>query len=110
MGARAVGHAGRRDALRQRDELRCAAGPLALRPFESTPRTFKFTEIVLPDSGYVLGVDSNGRNAQSQKMNPPAHSMSGLRLATTQRETMRATASGLLLEMRNNPGQVRPAV
>jgi len=75
-----------------------------------TPRTFKFTEIVTPDSGYVLGVDSNGRNAQSQKMNPPAHSMSGLRLATTQREALRATASGLLLEMRNNPGQVRPAV
>src|SRR5436853_1298002 len=50
-----------------------------------TPRTFKFSEVVTPDSGYVLGVDSNGRNAQSQKMNPPAHSMSGLRLATTQR-------------------------
>ena len=31
MGARAVGHAGRRDALRQRDELRCAAGPFAAR-------------------------------------------------------------------------------
>ena len=73
------------------------------------PRTFKFTEIVTPDSGYVLGVDSNGRNAQSQKMNPPAHSMSGLRLATTQREALRGTATGLLLAMRNSPDQVRPA-
>src|SRR5436190_23091626 len=47
------------------------------------PRTYKFSEIVMPDAGYVLGVDSTGRNAQSQKMNPPAHSMSGARLATT---------------------------
>ena len=37
------------------------------------PRTFKFSEVVTPDAGYVLGVDSNGRNAQSQKMTPPAH-------------------------------------
>src|SRR5207248_2470195 len=51
-----------------------------------TPRTFKYSEIVTPESGYVLGVDSNGRNAQSQQMNPPAHAMSGLRLAATQRE------------------------
>ena len=75
-----------------------------------TPRTFKFSEVVTGDSGYVLGVDSNGRNAQSQKMNPPAHSMSGLRLATSQREGQRSTVSGLLLAMRNNPTQVRPAV
>ena len=74
------------------------------------PRTFKFSEVTLADSGYVLGVDSNGRNAQSQKMNPPAHSMSGLRLATAQREGLRAAVSGLLLAMRNNPTQVRPAV
>ena len=30
------------------------------------PRTFKFSEVVTPDAGFVLGVDSNGRNAQSQ--------------------------------------------
>ncbi|HZE59807.1 MAG TPA: MBL fold metallo-hydrolase [Burkholderiales bacterium] len=75
-----------------------------------TPRTFKFTEIVTPDSGYVLGVDSNSRNAQDQKMNPPAHSMSSLRLAATQREALRGTVSGLLVAMRANPSQVRPAV
>ena len=75
-----------------------------------TPRTFKFSELTVADSGYVLGVDSNSRNAQSQKMNPPAHSMSGLRLATTQREGLRAAVSGLLLAMRNNPTQVRPSV
>jgi len=73
------------------------------------PRTFKFTEVVTPEAGYVLGVDSNGRNAQSQKMNPPAHSMSGLRLATTQREGLRNNSSVLMLEMRNNPDRVRPA-
>jgi len=74
------------------------------------PRTYKFSEIVMPDAGYVLGVDSTGRNAQSQKMNPPAHSMSGARLATTQREELRGTVSGLLLAMRANPTQVRPSV
>ena len=74
-----------------------------------TPRTFKFTEVVYPDAGYVLGVDTNGRNAQSQKMNPPAHSMSGLRLATTQREALRGTVSRLLGEMRANPKELRPA-
>lgn len=75
-----------------------------------SPRTFKFTEIVTPDAGYVLGVDSNGRNAQSQKMNPPGHSMSGYRLGASQRESLRATATGLLLQMYNNPQQVRPAL
>jgi len=74
-----------------------------------TPRTFKFTEVVRADAGYVLGVDSNGRNAQSQKMNPPAHAMSGLRLATAQREGLRGTVSGLLLAMRANPQDLRPA-
>src|SRR5437588_7878678 len=40
-----------------------------------TPRTYKYSEIVTPEAGFVLGIDSQGRNAQSQKMNPPAHSM-----------------------------------
>ena len=75
-----------------------------------TPRTFKFTEIVMPEAGYVLGVDSGSRNAQDQKMNPPAHSMSSLRVAASQREALRGSVSGLLLAMHNNPTQVRPAV
>jgi glyoxylase-like metal-dependent hydrolase (beta-lactamase superfamily II) len=75
-----------------------------------SPRTFKFTEIVTPDAGYVLGIDSNGRNAQSQKMTPPAHSMSGARLTTTQRESLRASASALLSQMHKNPNGVRPAL
>src|SRR5436853_2177503 len=75
-----------------------------------TPRTFKFSEVTMADSGYVLGVDSNSRNAQSQQMNPPAHSMSSLRLAAAQREGQRSSVSGLLLAMRNNPTQVRPAL
>src|SRR5690349_14900608 len=75
-----------------------------------TPRTFKFSEVLLPDPGYVLGVDSHSRNAQSQKMNPPAHSMSGLRVATSQREAQRSSVSGVLLAMRSNPTQVRPSI
>lgn len=75
-----------------------------------SPRTFKFTEVLTPDAGYVLGVDSNGRNAQSQKMNPPAHSMSGLRLTTTQRESLRGSATALLSQMHANPANVRPAL
>ena len=73
------------------------------------PRTFKFSEVVTPDAGYVLGVDSNGRNAQSQKMNPPAHAMSGLRLATAQREGFRGTLTGLLLAMSRDPQKLMPS-
>ncbi|MGQ0655265.1 MAG: MBL fold metallo-hydrolase, partial [Betaproteobacteria bacterium] len=73
------------------------------------PRTFTFSEIVTPSAGYVIGVDSNGRNAQSMKANPPAHTMSGLRLAATQRESRRANVSSLLLDMRSNPDRVAAA-
>jgi glyoxylase-like metal-dependent hydrolase (beta-lactamase superfamily II) len=60
------------------------------------PRTFTFTEIVTPDAGYVAGIDSNGRTKQSLDSNPPAHAMSGLRLAATQRELMRGSPLFLL--------------
>jgi glyoxylase-like metal-dependent hydrolase (beta-lactamase superfamily II)/outer membrane lipoprotein-sorting protein len=69
------------------------------------PRTFTFTEIVTPTAGYVLGREANALNKQASEMNPPAHAMSGLRLATNQRELRRASPS-LLLEMRSNPGGV----
>ncbi len=69
------------------------------------PRTFTYTEIVTPDAGAVIGIDSNGRTRESLANTPPMHAMSGLRLATTQRELRRASPS-LLLEMRNNPGRV----
>ncbi len=74
-----------------------------------SPRTFTFSEIVTPDAGYVIGVDSNGRNAQSMQSSPAAHSMSGYRLATAQREGLRATVTGLLLAMSGNPDRVRSA-
>src|SRR5262247_1216917 len=69
------------------------------------PRTFTFSEIVTPGAGYVAGIDSNGRTKQSLDSNPPAHSMSGLRLATSQRE-LRRGSSLLLLEMQKNPDRV----
>jgi glyoxylase-like metal-dependent hydrolase (beta-lactamase superfamily II) len=75
-----------------------------------SPRTFKYSEIVTPDAGFVLGVDSNARNAQSQKMNPPAHSMSGLRLGASQREMRRGQINSLILAMRANPTRVQPAL
>lgn len=74
------------------------------------PRTYKFSEIVTPDAGYVLGVDSTGRNAQSQKMTPPAHSMSSLRLTASQRESLRGSTTALLTQMQANPQNVRPAL
>ena len=70
-----------------------------------TARTFTFTEIVRPEAGYVAGIDSNGRNRQSLDAKPPAHAMSGLRLATTQRELRRASAL-LLLGMYRTPDRV----
>jgi glyoxylase-like metal-dependent hydrolase (beta-lactamase superfamily II) len=73
------------------------------------PRTFTFSEIVTPEGGYVLGVDSNGRNAQNLKTSPPAHSMSGYRLATTIREFRRGGSAALMLAMQRNPDRVQPA-
>jgi glyoxylase-like metal-dependent hydrolase (beta-lactamase superfamily II) len=73
------------------------------------PRTFTYSEIVTPAAGYVIGVDSNGRNAESQKANPPAHSMSGYRLATAHREGARGNTAGLMLAMFFSPEQVKLA-
>ena len=70
-----------------------------------SPRTFKFSEVVTPAAGYVIGIDSNGRNAQNRNANPLAHTMSGLRLATTQRE-LRRSSPALLLEMRDNLARI----
>ena len=70
-----------------------------------SPRTFRYTEIVTPEAGYVAGIDSNGRTKQSLESNPPAHSMSGLRLTTTQRELLRASPL-LLLDMHQNPDRL----
>src|SRR5215510_13500767 len=68
-------------------------------------RTSQFSEIVTPEAGSVIGIDSNGRNKQSRESNPPGHAMSGLRFTDTQRELLRASPS-LLLEMRNPPDKV----
>src|SRR6476646_4745553 len=68
-----------------------------------SPRTFTYSEIVTPTAGYVIGVDTNGRNAESMKANPPAHSMSGYRLAATQRERARGSRTGLISAMLAHP-------
>ena len=70
-----------------------------------SPRTFKFSEIVTAEAGYVIGIDSNGRNKQNRETDPPGHAMSGLRFTTMQRELRRASPS-LLLDMRNHPDKV----
>ncbi len=72
------------------------------------PRTFTFSEIVTAEAGYVAGIDSNGRTKQSREANPPAHSMSGLRLSTAQRELLRESPL-LALEMSKNPDRVTSA-
>ncbi len=72
-----------------------------------TPRTFTFTEIVTPTAGYVAGIDSNGRTKQSLESKPPAHSMSGLRLAATQRE-LRRMVSLLPVEILKNRERATP--
>ena len=80
-----------------------------VRKFEyPAPRTFTFSELVTPDAGYVAGIDSNGRNKQSLESNPPAHSMSGLRLATSQRELRRGSPL-LVLDMLKNPDRLAAA-
>ncbi len=72
------------------------------------PRTYTFSEIVTPDAGYVAGIDSMGRTKQSMESNPPAHAMSGLRLATTQREMRRASPM-MFLDMLRNSDRVSDA-
>ncbi|CAN7720635.1 MBL fold metallo-hydrolase [Variovorax sp. LjRoot175] len=64
--------------------------------------TRTFTEIVTPEAGYVAGIDSLERNRQSLQATSPAHAMSGLRLAMTQRELLRVSP-WLLLQMRSHP-------
>ncbi|HWO03385.1 MAG TPA: hypothetical protein VNQ54_01240, partial [Methylomirabilota bacterium] len=76
-----------------------------VRKYDPAPRSFTYSEIVTAEAGYVAGIDSNGRNKQSLESNPPAHSMSGLRLAAAQRELLR-TSPVLLLEMSKNPDRV----
>ena len=71
------------------------------------PRTYKFSEILTPDAGYVIGIDTTARNAQNLQMNPPAHAMSSLRLATAQREQRRGAINSLVLAMRSNPDRVQ---
>jgi len=73
------------------------------------PRSFKYSEIVTPAAGYVVGVDSSARNAQSLQSSPPAHTMSGPRLAAAQRELARGAVTGLVLAMHRNPGKMQPA-
>jgi glyoxylase-like metal-dependent hydrolase (beta-lactamase superfamily II) len=70
-----------------------------------SPREYRYTEIVTPGAGCVLGVDSTARTKQSLESNPPRHAMSGVRLAATQRELAR-TSPRLLLDMRSHPGQL----
>ena len=72
------------------------------------PRSFTYTEIVTAEAGYVAGIDSNARTKQSQESNPPAHTMSGLRLAASQRELLRVSPL-LVLEMSRNPDRVSSA-
>src|SRR2546425_8206405 len=69
------------------------------------PRTYTFSEIVTPEAGYIAGIDSNGRTKQRLDSNPPAHSMSGMRLANTQSERQRGSTL-LLLEMLRNSERV----
>jgi glyoxylase-like metal-dependent hydrolase (beta-lactamase superfamily II) len=72
------------------------------------PRKFTFSEVVTAEAGYVAGIDSNGRTKQSQESTPPAHTMSGQRLATAQRELARSSPL-LALEMAQNPDRVSAA-
>jgi glyoxylase-like metal-dependent hydrolase (beta-lactamase superfamily II) len=72
------------------------------------PNKFTFSEVVTAQAGYVAGIDSGGRTRQSRESNPPAHTMSGLRLAASQRELVR-TSPLLAFEMQQNPDRVSAA-
>ncbi|HEY6003970.1 MAG TPA: MBL fold metallo-hydrolase [Anaeromyxobacter sp.] len=69
------------------------------------PREYRFTEIVTPAAGQVQGIDTTARTKQSLDSNPPQHTMSGVRVAATQRELLR-TSPRLLLEAQKSPSAV----
>jgi glyoxylase-like metal-dependent hydrolase (beta-lactamase superfamily II) len=71
-----------------------------------SPRQYTFTEVTSPEVGYVSGIDSTGRTKQNLDAKPPAHNMSGHRLATSQRELLRASPL-LLLDMSRSPDRVK---
>lgn len=68
------------------------------------PREYRYTELVTPTAGAVLGVDSSARTKRSQDATP-RHAMSGVRLAATQRELLR-TSPRLLADVRATPGRL----
>src|SRR5262249_39557982 len=72
------------------------------------PRTYTFSEIGTSHGGYVIGIDPRARTKESRESNPRAHAMSGLRLATTQRE-MRRTSPMMFLDMLRTPDRVSDA-
>jgi hypothetical protein len=86
---------------------RTAATDMSKKLVYPSPRQYTFTEVVAPEAGYVWGIDATGRTRQSLEAKPPAHSMSGIRLTTAQRE-LRRTSPLLLLDMHRSPDRVKP--
>jgi glyoxylase-like metal-dependent hydrolase (beta-lactamase superfamily II) len=72
------------------------------------PREYRYTEILSPTAGQVQGIDSTGRTKQSLDSNPPQHTMSTMRVATTQRELLRVSPR-LLADMKKNASAVTTA-
>lgn len=69
-------------------------------------RTYRYSEVVTPEAGYVNGIDSSGRTKQSRESKTPQHTMSGQRLAVMQRELQR-TSPQLLIAMRADPHSLK---
>jgi glyoxylase-like metal-dependent hydrolase (beta-lactamase superfamily II) len=67
-----------------------------------TLRHYQFSEILAGGIGYVRGVDSTVRVARTLETEPPGYAMSGLRVATTQRELKR-TSPRFLLDLLADP-------
>jgi glyoxylase-like metal-dependent hydrolase (beta-lactamase superfamily II) len=72
------------------------------------PREYRYTELVTPAAGAVLGVDSAARTKRDLDATPPRHAMSGLRLAATLRELQR-TSPRLLADARAHPSALSRA-
>lgn len=69
------------------------------------PRHYRFSEILAGGIGYVQGVDSTARIARTLKTEPPGYAMSGLRVATTERE-LRRMSPRFLLDLLADPQQM----
>src|SRR5207244_3139177 len=92
----------------RRSALLLLASLIAVSGATASPRSDGLVSKAVQALGGESALDTTARTKQSMESNPPAHAMSGLRLATVQREMRRASPM-MFLDMLRNPDRVSDA-